>query len=94
MIMVILLPLMILSGFMMMYIAPLRELIMMVGGIKTLVGLHFLLACFFCAFLFVHMYLATLGHTPLEHFKQMWDGWEEEEVEEELVPGNSGGKAD
>jgi len=68
---------------------------MMVGGIKTLVGLQFSAwPAFSVRFLFVHMYLATLGHTPLEHFKQMWDGWEEEEVEEELVPGNSGGKAD
>jgi hypothetical protein len=30
----------------------------------------------------VHIYLATLGHTPLEHFKQMWNGWEEETVED------------
>lgn len=93
MIMVVLLPLVIASGFMLMYIAPLRELILLVGGIKILVGVHFLLACCFCAFLFVHMYLATLGHTPLEHFKQMWDGWEEEEVMEQPVPDDSSGKA-
>ncbi len=50
-----------------------------VGGIKFLDGAHFLIACAFCAFLFTHAYLATLGHTPLAHFKPMWTGWEEVE---------------
>jgi hypothetical protein len=30
----------------------------------------------------VHIYLATLGHTPLAHFKPMWNGWEEESAED------------
>ena len=83
MIMIVLLPLVIMSGYILMYVAPLRELILLVGGIKTLVSAHFLIACCFCAFLFVHIYLATLGHTPLEHFKPMWHGWEEIEMDEE-----------
>lgn len=83
MIMLVLLPLVIFSGVLLMYVAPLRELLLLLGGIKALVGTHFLLACCFTAFLFVHIYLATLGHTPLSHFKQMWDGWEEETVEDD-----------
>ncbi len=82
-IMFILLPLVIASGVLLMYVAPLRELLMLLGGIKILVGTHFLLACCFTAFLFVHIYLATLGHTPLAHFKPMWNGWEEETVEDD-----------
>ncbi|MBC7963910.1 MAG: cytochrome b/b6 domain-containing protein [Steroidobacteraceae bacterium] len=78
-IMLVLLPLVIFSGALLMYVAPLREVILVVGGIKTLVGAHFLIACCFCAFLFVHIYLATLGHTPLAYFKPMWDGWEKVE---------------
>lgn len=85
-IMLILLPLVIVSGALLMYVAPLRELLLLLGGIKMLVGTHFLLACCFTAFLFVHIYLATLGHTPLAHFKPMWNGWEEEDIEE----GDSG----
>lgn len=77
MIMLVLLPLVMLSGALLMYVAPLRELILLLGGIKTLVSAHFLIACCFNAFLFVHIYLATLGHTPFAHFKPMWDGWEE-----------------
>lgn len=81
-IMLILLPLVIFSGVLLMYVAPLREVIMVLGGIKTLVSAHFLIACCFCAFLFVHIYLATLGHTPFAHFKPMLTGWEEVEEEE------------
>ena len=78
-IMLVLLPLVIISGIILMYVAPLREIIMVIGGIKTLVSIHFLIACCFTAFLFVHIYLATLGHTPLAYFKPMWDGWEKVE---------------
>lgn len=78
-IMLVLLPLVIVSGGLLMYIAPLREVFLLLGGIKMLVGTHFLIACCFTAFLFVHIYLATLGHTPLAYFKPMWHGWEEVE---------------
>jgi thiosulfate reductase cytochrome b subunit len=81
-IMLVLLPLVIFSGVLLMYVAPLREILLLLGGIKMLVGSHFLVACCFTAFLFVHIYLATLGHTPLSHFKPMWNGWEEETVED------------
>lgn len=80
-IMLLLLPAVIFSGLLLMYVAPLREIILCLGGIKTLVGTHFLLACCFTSFLFIHIYLATLGETPLAHFKQMWDGWDEETVD-------------
>lgn len=77
--MLVLLPLIIATGILLLNVAPLREWVMMGGRIKFLVGAHFLLACSFCAFLFTHAYLATLGHTPLAHFKPMWTGWEEVE---------------
>jgi thiosulfate reductase cytochrome b subunit len=80
--MTILLPLEILSGILLMNVTPLRGIIDLVGGIKTLVSIHFLLACGFCSFIIVHIYLATLGHTPLAHFKAMWYGWEEHEEEQ------------
>ena len=83
MIMLVLLPLVIVSGVALMYIAPMREFILVIGGIKTLVSAHFLIACSFCAFLFVHIYLATLGHTPLAYFKPMWNGWEKVEHDDE-----------
>ncbi len=75
--MLVLLPLVILSGILILNVAPLREMIMLLGGIKILVSAHFLIACCFFAFLFVHIYLATMGHTVIAHFKPMWNGWEE-----------------
>ncbi|WP_305043093.1 cytochrome b/b6 domain-containing protein [Geoalkalibacter sp.] len=80
-IMMVLVPLVILTGFMLMNIELLRPLVLLLGGIKIIAGAHFLLACILIAFLFTHVYLATLGHTPFAHFKPMWTGWEEHEDE-------------
>jgi thiosulfate reductase cytochrome b subunit len=77
--MFLLLPLVILSGLLLMNVAPLRGWIIMIGGIKFLVDAHYLIACSFFAFLCVHIYMATLGHTPFAHFRQMWTGWEKVE---------------
>lgn len=78
-IMMVLVPLVIVSGFLIMNIGPMREILLLAGGLKLMVGLHFLLACSLCAFIFTHVYLATLGHTPFAHFVPMWTGWEEVE---------------
>ena len=78
-IMFVIMPLVSLTGIFLLNMDPLRELVMLIGGLKILVVLHFLLACTLCAFLFTHVYLATLGKTPLAYFKPMWTGWEVEE---------------
>jgi thiosulfate reductase cytochrome b subunit len=72
-------PLVILTGVLLMNVSPLRNMVLAVGGLKLLITAHWLLACIFCSFLFTHLYLATLGHTPFAHFKPMWTGWEEVE---------------
>ncbi|HXV19651.1 MAG TPA: cytochrome b/b6 domain-containing protein, partial [Desulfuromonadales bacterium] len=76
-IMMVLVPLVILSGLMLMNVGPMRALAVLVGGIKLVASVHFLLACSLCAFLFTHVYLATLGSSPLAYFKPMLTGWEE-----------------
>jgi thiosulfate reductase cytochrome b subunit len=77
-IMFVLVPLVSLSGILLTNVEPMRNLVIMVGGLKILVAMHFLLACSLCAFLFTHVYLATLGHTAFAYIKPMWTGWEEE----------------
>ena len=77
MFMLVLLPLVIVSGILLMNIMPLRQWILAAGGLPLLVAAHFLIACAFTAFLFVHIYLATMGHSVLAHFKAMWTGWED-----------------
>jgi thiosulfate reductase cytochrome b subunit len=76
-IMFVLVPLVSLTGILLMNVSPLREIIMMLGGLKVLVAVHFLLACCLFAFLFTHVYLATLGRTPMAYITPMWTGWEE-----------------
>ena len=80
-IMFVLVPMVSLTGIMLTNVAFLRDFVVMAGGLKILMNIHFLLACSLCAFLFTHVYLATLGHTFFAYFKPMWTGWEEEEDE-------------
>lgn len=85
-IMFILVPLVSLTGLLLTNVSPMRDLVLMIGGLKILIAIHFLLACCLCAFLFTHVYLATLGRKPLTYIKPMWTGWEEEEEKIEEIP--------
>jgi thiosulfate reductase cytochrome b subunit len=52
-------------------------------GIQIFDMIHVLLWIFFSAFIIVHFYLATLGHTPMAHIIAMFTGYEEEHEEHE-----------
>ena len=77
-IMFFLLPAQIVTGVLLWDLDRFAGVIDLAGGIKIVSGAHMLLTLFFTAFLFVHVYLTTLGHTPLEHIKAMFTGYEEE----------------
>ena len=49
----------------------------MMGGLGFVAPVHTLLAWLFAAFLIMHIYLTTTGHTPLANIKAMVNGWEE-----------------
>lgn len=85
-IMFVLMPLVALSGILLTNVSPLREVVILIGGLKILVAVHFLLACCLIAFLFTHVYLATLGKTALAYIKPMWTGWEDEEPDKHSHP--------
>jgi len=53
------------------------------GGVRVVDTVHVLIFIVFVLFLFVHIYLATLGHTRTAHLKAMVTGYEE--VEEEAA---------
>jgi len=76
-IMFVLMPLVALTGILLTNVSPLREFVILVGGLKILDAAHYLLACCLIAFLFTHVYLATLGKTAMAYIKPMWTGWEE-----------------
>ena len=77
-IMFFLMPLLIATGVLLWDLDRFAALIDAVGGIKAVSAVHLLVTIFFAAFLFVHVYLTTLGRTPLEHIKAMFTGYEEE----------------
>ncbi len=80
-IMLCLLPIQIITGLMLLYPEKFSLLIEGLGGIKVVDTIHVLLFFFFFSFIIAHFYLATLGHTPIAHFKAMITGWEEEPEE-------------
>ena len=49
------------------------------GGLVFLAPLHTLLAWSFAAFIVMHVYLTTTGHTPMGGIKSMIEGWDEVE---------------
>lgn len=85
-IMFVLMPLVALTGILLTNVSPLREVVILIGGLKLLVAAHFLMACCLIAFLFTHVYLATLGKTALAYIKPMWTGWEDEEPDKHSHP--------
>jgi predicted CXXCH cytochrome family protein len=82
-IMLIFMPLVIVSGILLLDIHPMRAMFFIAGGIKLVDGIHFLAGCSLCAFLFTHFYLTTLGPTPFSEIRTMWTGYETEEEGEE-----------
>lgn len=81
MIMVVLIPLQIITGLILWDPQLFSFLAKLIGGIQIAALIHTGLWIFFSAFIIVHFYLATLGHTPMAHIKAMFTGYEEEHEE-------------
>ena len=81
-IMMLLIPLQLGTGLLLWDVKAFADWINILGGIKMVDTVHVFLFLFFTSFLFVHIYLATLGHTVTAHIKAMFTGYEE--VEEHL----------
>ena len=79
MIMVFFIPLQLITGLLLWDPKLFSRLVNLLGGIKVVDTIHVLIFIFFTAFIFVHVYLATLGHTTFAHIKAMFTGYEEEE---------------
>jgi thiosulfate reductase cytochrome b subunit len=77
-IMALFIPIQLVTGIMLWDLKKFAYWIGIAGGIKIVDSVHVLLFLFFTSFLFVHIYLATLGHTAFAHIKAMFTGFEEE----------------
>jgi thiosulfate reductase cytochrome b subunit len=78
MIMALLIPLQIVTGLFL-WDPKLFSFIVNPVGIQIFDAIHVFLWIFFSAFMIVHFYLATLGHTTWAHIIAMFKGYEEEE---------------
>ncbi|NOQ67777.1 MAG: cytochrome B [Desulfobacterales bacterium] len=76
-IMFVFLPAQMITGLFLWRVKGFENYIDLLGGVKIVSTIHVLLFFFFTAFIFVHFYLSTLGHTPLAHLKAMFTGYEE-----------------
>lgn len=83
MIMVALIPVQIITGLFLWDPNLFGPVVNLIGGIQIADMIHILLWIFFSAFIIVHFYLATLGHTTWAHIIAMFSGFEEEHEEHE-----------
>jgi len=86
-IMMLLVPMQFFSGLLLWDVTRFAPMVDMFGGVCVVDTVHVLIFIFFTGFIFIHPYLASLGHTPTAHFKAMFTGYEE--VEDEPEPGGS-----
>jgi thiosulfate reductase cytochrome b subunit len=78
-VMFLLFPVQIITGILLMDIQRFGSIIRMLGGLTLVDTIHVVVSFAFVAFLFVHVYLTTLGATTLQHIKAMFTGYETEE---------------
>jgi thiosulfate reductase cytochrome b subunit len=83
MIMGALIPIQIITGLFLWNPDLFGPVVNLIGGIQIVDLIHILLWIFFSAFIIVHFYLATLGHTTWAHIIAMFTGYEEEHEEHE-----------
>jgi thiosulfate reductase cytochrome b subunit len=76
MILNILLPVQIVTGLLIWGAQRWPDAVGRVGGLAALGGIHTMCAWLFAAFVVMHAYLTTTGHTPLANLRAMISGWE------------------
>ena len=80
-IMMMLVPIQFFTGVLLWDVNRFSSMVDALGGVRVVDTVHVLLFILFCGFIIVHVYLASLGHTPSAHFKAMLTGFEEVEDE-------------
>ena len=80
-VMILLVPIQFYTGVLLWDVKRFQGTIDLFGGVRVVDTVHVALFIFFIAFIFIHPYLASLGHPASAHFKAMVTGYEE--VEEE-----------
>lgn len=76
-IMLLLLPILFVSGLLLWDLKRFSYWVDLLGGVRVVDTVHVLLFIVFTGFLIMHLYLITLGRTRSEHIKAMLTGYEE-----------------
>jgi thiosulfate reductase cytochrome b subunit len=76
-VMMLLVPLQFGTGILLWDVKRFSAMMDLFGGVRVVDTVHVLIFIFFSGFIFLHPYLASLGHTTLAHFKAMFTGYEE-----------------
>jgi thiosulfate reductase cytochrome b subunit len=83
-IMLVLLPLQGITGLLLWNLLGFAGTVAFFGGVRVIDTVHVLIFIFFVFYLPAHLYLATLGRTPMTHIKEMVTGYEELEAGESV----------
>ncbi len=78
-VMLLLVPIQCVTGVLLWDVERFQSAITLTGGLRVVDTVHVLIFIFFAGFIFIHPYLASLGHTWSAHFKAMITGYEEVE---------------
>ena len=78
-IMILLVPIQFYTGLLLWDLELFSGSVALFGGVRVVDTIHVALFVFFTAFIFIHPYLASLGHTTFGHFKAMLTGYEDVE---------------
>lgn len=76
-VMFLLMPIQIATGVLLWDVVLFARPIGLAGGLRVVDIVHVLVSFFTTAFLFIHVYMTTMGRTPLEHIRAMITGYEE-----------------
>lgn len=85
-VMLLLVPVQFFTGLLLWDVERFSAAVEFLGGIRVVDTVHVLIFIAFTAYIFIHAYLGTLGHTPAAHFKAMFTGYEEIEEEHARTP--------
>jgi thiosulfate reductase cytochrome b subunit len=82
MLMILLLPIQGITGILLWDLTRFSGIVTFLGGVRVIDTVHVLVFIFFAFYIPAHAYLGTLGRTPIQHYKEMFTGYEEEEEAE------------
>jgi len=74
-VMYIFVPLVIITGFALLFPETIIEDVYQVSGVMLTAIFHSIVGFFIMIFLFVHLYVASIGKSPVSNYKSMVTGW-------------------